>query len=263
MSAGPKDKARDNEEAAAILELIPRAEWSNPRLQGIVVWFLSNLDVGGLSIDVFVRGHLPSAMEAYFKMPYFDGGSRNAIRAAFRSLIRAREAERAALSQLHVAGVGCPFDAAPRGARSRLLDQEIAIARGHLERLGGRGRDKKRPARAFARILADAWDLCGGSQIHWNGYPDPDDPDEPDQHPFCELVRLIFDDMRDASRLAGAEPTPTILAGAPRGGSASQRIPARADRGQYSTTILSNLGIGPRPNKGVCPCTSCELAKAA
>ena len=203
MSAGPKDAAKDKEEAAAILEMLPRAEWSNPALERQIAAFLSKVD--GFDAERFIRKVLAPAIEDFFRLAYYDGGRRQEIIDALKSLIRARRAERDAFSKLHRAGIGAQFKAAPRSRRRRVLDHEEAVAQEFLNRLRGSGHDAARPVRTIVRNLADGWDECGGPAITWNGQIDLDDPESRDAHPFFEMTLMIFEDFRTVAAASGDE----------------------------------------------------------
>jgi len=211
MSAGPKDAAREEAEATAILALIPRASWSDPVLEEQIVAMLGPVD--SFPAERFVDEFLRAAISTFFCLAYYDGGRRRIMIDALDCLIKAIRAERSALSKLHFAGIGDQFEAAPRSARQRALGHEEMVAKELLSQLRGTGHDATRPVMAFVRALADGWDQCGGRAITWDGKIDFDDPQSEDTHPFFEMVLFIFEQFRKRVATAGPEPIPTIFAG--------------------------------------------------
>jgi hypothetical protein len=229
MSAGPRDAAKEKAEAAAILSLMPRAGWSDPVLEERIVDMLSQVD--NFATERFVSEFLREAISNFFCLAYYDGGRRQVMIDALKSLIKAIHSERSALSKLHFAGIGDQFEAAPRSTRQRALDHEEKFAKELLGRLRGTGHDATRPVMVFVRALADGWDQCGGRAIAWDGKNDFDDPQAKDGHPFFEMVLFIFEHFRRKVATAKPEPIPTIFAGLRRPGEPAVKAVAIPDQG--------------------------------
>lgn len=194
----------DGREDIVLASTAPQQSWKMWPLEKKVLAAVSRSapEIERKRFRFLIRSVIRPAMGTYFAMVYYGGVPRSELRNKLVAVQKAAAALIAALRDLD--GRGKLFDS---GNAVDVVEKVERQSVAGVDVLCGTKQDSSRPLRVCVHALADGWIKSGGSLPTFTLVED--DPDAPDGNPFCEVVRIIFDHLREVPPAPGDDIVPT------------------------------------------------------
>lgn len=205
MARKKSDSCVDVLEDVLLAKMVPKTSWKMPPLEAKLASQIAR-SAPEVSRRRFLGRFVRPATGRYFAMWHYGGVPRSDTRQRLAAIKKAATPLLVALRALDDQEAESLFRRVDYARIVECIEMESETA---IQVLSGTKQDAARSLRVYIQTLRDGWTNSGGPRPTFTQIDN--EPESSDGNPFCEVVRLIFDHLREIRPEPGDDIVPTHL----------------------------------------------------